>query len=132
MSRKRFRAAPASPRTASPRMIEDAIEAITVYFSVLDTPISEEDLLDRELGRDAYVVKVKAIVMFFLKTECHMSYTAIGDRFERDHTSVLNLVRRVHDLVTVEDLEGITEYVKTRLTVQAKARQEALMQGLTG
>ncbi len=132
MTRKRVRAVPTGPHPSSPQMVEDAIEALLVYFTVTDTPIHIEDLLSRDMSRDPYVVKVKAIVMFFLKTECHLSYVTIGERFERDHTSVLNLVRRVHDFVTQEDLTFVTDYVKLRLTKQAKARQAALMAEVAG
>ena len=130
--RKSFQAPSGGPQIASPRMIEDAIEATLVFFSVTDTPIHEQDLKDREFSRDPYVIKVKAVVMFFLKTECHMPYTAIGERFDRDHTSVINLVRRVHDFVAQEDLDDIVEYVKDRVVQQAKRRQESLLAGVAG
>ncbi len=130
--RKRIRSAPQSPPPATPRMVEDAIAATLVYFSVLDTPITEADLLDREMFRDPYVIRVKALLMYFLKTECHMSYVAIGNRFERDHTSVLNLVRRVHDLFGPDEIPDIVEYVKMRVAKQAVARHEAMMAEMVG
>lgn len=116
------------PRPFPPAMVEDAIEAILAYYSALEAPISESDLLDR--SRDAYTVKVRAVVMHFLKTEGQMSYPALGRRFERDHTTVINMVRRVHDMVTLEDLEDVARYVQARVARQMQQRHADLMAGI--
>lgn len=115
-----------SARKAYPNhLVEDAITAILTYFSSLEAPINEADLMDR--SRDAYTVKVRAVVMYFLKTEAHLSYPQIGRRFERDHTSVIGMCRRVHDLVENEDLADIIEFTRRTVAKKMLERHEALM-----
>lgn len=118
-----------STRTVYPtRMVEDAIEAILVYYSATEDPISEADLVDR--SRDAYTIKVRSVVMWFLKTEGHLSYPAIGRRFDRDHTSVLALVRKVHDVVGVDDLQDVVAYTRDRVAKRMQERQNALLEAM--
>ena len=112
------------------KVIDDAIEAILVYYSALEAPINHADLLDR--SRDAYTIKVRSVVMWFLKTEGHLSYPVIGKRFQRDHTSVINLVRRAHNLETLETLEDVAEFAKERVASRLLTRHAALMDAQVG
>ena len=107
-----------------PKMVDDAIHAVTVYFSVLETPIDESDLID--VSRDAYAVRVRAMTMWLLKTEGHLSYPAIGKRLKRDHSSVLKLVRKIHDLADPEDLADLLEYVNHAISRKAASRRALL------
>lgn len=125
MRKPRSKAAPPAPES----MVEDAIEAILVYYTTIHGPINEHDLVDR--SRDAYTIKVRAVVMHFMKTECHWSYPAIGARFERDHTSVIHLVRRAHHLVDQDEMDDVYDYVRTRVANQMLARREALLKGVS-
>lgn len=113
------------PKASNTIMVQEAIDAILVYFSTMEAPINHADLLDR--SRDAYTLKVRAVVMWFLKTEAHLSYPVIGKMFDRDHTSVINLCRRVHDLVETDDLTEIVTYAKTRVERGMRQRHEAMM-----
>lgn len=108
------------------RMVEDAIHALLVFYSAIEAPINEADIKDR--SRDAYTIKVRAVLFYFLKVEGHLSYPAIGKRFGRDHTSVLSLVRRVHDLVPLEDLDEVCDYVKEVVSDKMLARHAQLME----
>lgn len=106
-------------------MADDAIDAVLTYFTALEQPISRQDLLDR--SRDRYTVKVRAVVMYLLKTEGMLSYPAIGKLFGRDHTSVMGMVRRVHDLVDLEDLTDVVEYAVAAVEQQALNRRAKLV-----
>jgi len=125
----RQRIKPNQPVPLSARIVEDAIEAILVYYSVLDAPINEQDLIGR--SRDSYTVKVRAVVMFFLKTECHWSYPTIGARFERDHTSVINMVRRTRTLVPEQEMDDVYDYARTRVAEALTDRRLNLLRGVS-
>lgn len=114
---------PAAPGS----FVEDAIESILAYYTVIDAPISEQDLIER--SRDPYTVKVRAMVMYFLKTECHWSYKAIGARLQRDHAAVINMVRRVRDLVTEGEMVEVFDYVRERAAQQLQERKDELLRG---
>ena len=108
------------------RMVEDAVQACLVYYAVFVGPqVTQEELCSRTRERNA--LTARAAVMWYLRTKAGLSLTEIGGRLNRDHTSVMSLLRRVHDLHTVETLESLAEYVDSLVERRAKARAEEML-----
>lgn len=107
-------------------LVEDYIASMLTYFSLTEAPINEAEMMST--AKDPYTIKVRATVMFVLKTEARMTYSQIGARFSREHTSVLNMVRRVHDFMPLDDLTDVTQYVQKQVSLRAKKRRAALLE----
>lgn len=69
---------------------------IQCYFG-----ISEKTLIDK--GRPRNVVYPRFIAMFFLHQYYGLTFTRIGEMFNRDHTTVMNAVKVARDLVETDD-----------------------------
>ena len=109
------------------RMVDDAVQACLVYHAVFLGPqVTEEEL--RARTRDRNALSVRAAVMWYLRTKGGQSLKEIGHRLDRDHTSVMSLLRRVHDLHTVEQLDALSEYVDALVERRAGVRAEELQE----
>ena len=63
--------------------IQTLIEIINVY---LNTDITSRIKTDR-------LVKGRAICYMILRQQCHMSYTSIGNAFQKNHATVLHAIK---------------------------------------
>ena len=112
---------------APERVAEDAVELLLEYYSTLYAPVNEADLL--EYSRNPYTVKVRTVVAYFLKTECNWSYKAIGSRLGRDHSSVIDMVRRVQNMASAEEIDEAFSYAKDGVSKRLEGRRKSLMRG---
>lgn len=112
-----------------PKMVDDAVQACLVYYAVFVGPqVTEEELCSR--SREQNTLMARAAVMWYLRTAAGLSLSEIGKRMSRDHTSVLSLLRRVHDLHTVDGLDALAEYVTELVDRRAHARAMELLEQL--
>lgn len=79
--------------------------------------ITPADILGRE--RTAHVVRARFAAMAICRDYLGLSYPAIGRAFKRDHTSVINAMRRVDAVCTDTDLDDM----------EAIARRAGLVEG---
>lgn len=106
-------------------IVNEVIDAVLVYFSTMEAPIHRYDIVSK--NRSPYVVKVRGVVMYYLKTVLEMPYTQIGTLLERDHTSVLAAVRNIAQKMDREELADVSEYVQARVRRIRDSRKAALM-----
>ena len=57
--------------------------------------------------RDAEIIIPRHISMYLIKELCHETLKRIGDIFNRDHTSVINAIRHVREMLETEDVRYI-------------------------
>jgi chromosomal replication initiation ATPase DnaA len=57
------------------------------------------------VGRQRYsdIVLARHVAMYFINTKCHESLVKTGQMFHRDHTSVINAVRNVRNMIEGEN-----------------------------
>ena len=70
--------------------------------------VTPADILGRE--RTAHVVRARFAAMLICRNYLALSYPAIGRAFNRDHSTVINAMRRVDAVCTdtdMDDFEGI-------------------------
>lgn len=72
-----------------------------VYFEAVITEVARgfdvapEDIMGRSYVRR--IRRARMCAMAVLRDHTDLSYPAIGDLFDRDHTTVMSAVRRAHD-----------------------------------
>ena len=56
---------------------------------------------DKMAGRQRYsdIVIARHVAMYFINIKCHESLVKVGQLFNRDHTSVINAVRNVRNMI---------------------------------
>lgn len=106
-------------------IIDEAISAILAYYSTLEAPINRADIVSK--NRNPYVVKVRGVVMYYLKAEMDLSYVHIGSVLERDHSTVMSAVRTISDKIAAEDFDDVVGYVRDRMARVRRERREALL-----
>lgn len=95
-------------KEVSPRPTTDKVlTTVAQYFNV------ESDLL-KGPDRTRKNVYPRQIAMFFMKTICRESYKAIGRIFNRDHSTVIQSLHVISDLL---DTEQQARYDKEQLKV---------------
>ena len=57
----------------------------------------------RQINRKHYLVHQRYYLMWFLRQNTKMSLTAIGQMFNRDHSTVIHAIKQHNDLVDVDD-----------------------------
>lgn len=108
---------------------EEAVKAVLTHYSVLEAPINLDDIMGG--SRAEYVVRVRQMVMYVLKDVCGLSYPVIGRILDRDHTTILSGVRRVHLTTSAEEIEEVREYVQARLDRQKRSLRTQMFQEVT-
>ncbi len=84
----------------------DVIKKAAKYFQLKPIDIKGKK-------RQKTIVRARHIAMYFLKTQCNMSYSEIGRWFSnRDHTSVMHAVKKIEqdldsDQILQEDLTNL-------------------------
>lgn len=53
--------------------------------------------------RDGIIPLARFMIMYFLRSKTRLTLKQIGDQFGRDHTTVINAVRRIDDLLSIND-----------------------------
>lgn len=76
----------------------------------LTTGVRVSDILGPR--RDKPIVRARFMAMGICRKHCNASLPEIGRVFHRDHTSVLNAIRRVDELTTTKDRADMRKIAK--------------------
>ncbi len=76
--------------------------------------VSVDDIVSPR--RDAWIMRPRHVAMWLVKTLASKRYPAIGGVFHRDHTSILNGVRKIErllksDVEIAADLAGLIAFI---------------------
>ncbi len=76
--------------------------------------IKEEDIIKQI--RSKHLVKIRQILIYFLREYSHLSYTSIAEIFKKDHTTIIYSYEKiVKELKENENLKQEIEIIKSKL-----------------